>query len=1183
MGFERKLEPALPLWLVFLMAAVLTGCGGGGTGGGSTPPPTTTLSLTVSPSSLLISQSDSFFVTVTATATGTTATPTIALGTLPAGLTTTSMFPMSVPSGGATIYFSTSSSIAAGSDTVSISGTAGSATASASLPLKVVSGVPNQLGFAIPLSNEVQLAQGTSILISNEFISTNTNNPTYDVTLSATGLPPGVTASFSPQIVQAGGANGVVEDETFTVTLTASSTASLVQNVQWGIVAMPTADVPPTTANYLLDVTPAGGGAGWNNQTSYVSTRATPFSAVYDPVHQLIYSANQVWDRIDIISDKTRAIVKSISIQDPRGMDISVDGSTIWVATGCQVMYGINTTTLQATRYILPRYGATSTNPGISWEGAQVFSLADDTLLLVFSNYTGSGSQYGVIWNSATNSFSQLANPAGWGAVARSGDGNRVFSFGSDELGTSFTYDVLSKTFSKAVSLSSFGYAYQTAANYDGSRAASTEEIFALYDGNLNEIGPLPGDGAGFVFSPDGQTIYEETAAVATMPVIDKISVSTQQSISLAPAMLEEGWFGGESIPWPFAVDSSGMVLGIQNYGIAFDDSNAVVHPAANQPGSPGYMGHMEPFEGPLAGGTQSGGFGNGFSITPDAYYGGVKGISTLEGISLDVGGVYITSPPAQAPGPVDVKMLFPDGTEIYNPLFFTYGAKLMDAIVSGGSPQGGAAATLDAFGIIPQVPADNTVTVGGSAATNTTGWTQYPTFTGELTAQSLSFNAPSGTPGWADLTLTTPNGTSTLPKSFFFAKSINDYTTADSPSFVLYDKGRNQLYLSAGNHIDVFSLASNSFASPLQPPAAGAKKQFEGLALTPDGKNLLAADLTDYSLAVIDPDNPSNAYYVPVATGGMSVGYSCPTGPLFVAPDNLGNAYVVTGGVIGTACGPGGYEAIVSLTSKTSTLMKAPGCDIWGYGGYVESTADGTLVAFTGGGGYGTFQLYVPAQGSCIPAAALAQQLGVTVAADGNVIGLLRAFVNSSGNILGRFAYPAIYYPGASTASYYNYSPYQDGALQNPALNAAGSLYYWAYPSYVDIVDVQHGMTALRFGLTETVTNTVSPMAIDSSGQRIFLITNKGLTVVDLGNAPLSVGHFSQTSASPGNQVEIRGSGFENGITAALGGVAASLTFTDSETLTLTIPGANAGPEDMVLTNPDGTTYTLQNAINVQ
>lgn len=1193
MRFERKVKSALCGCLASLAAAFLIGCGGGGAstgGGGSTGGSPETLALSASPSSLTVSAGDAFFVTVTASESGTSATPTISLGTLPAGLSTTSTFPMSIPPNGAVVNFTTSSSIAPGNIAVSISGSVGTATASASIPLSVVSGTPVQGFFAIPLSKEVALAQGSSITTQGQFVSTNANSPVYAATLSATGLTPGVTASFSPQVVEG--------NQSFTVTLTANSAASVVQNAQWNIVATPTANVPPSTSSYLLDVTPAAGGAGWSNQTSYVFTRGTPYSAVYDPAHHMIYAANQIWNRIDVISDKTRTIVKSISIRDPRGMDISVDGSTIWVATGGQVMYGISTATYQATQYILPRYGANSSNPGISWEGAQVFSLADGTVLLILTSYTGSGSTYGAIWNPVTAAFTQTASPATWGAVARSGDGTRVFSFGGDERETSFTYDVSSQTFSKVISLSSFGYAAAASSNQNGSMVAVSTygtTPFALYDSNMNLIGLLPGDGGvsgagtfpaenifggGFIFGPDGQTIYEETESTA-IPLIVSIDAATQQATGLGPAMPVIPVFTELSPPFfmpaPFAVDSAGMLLGIEYEGIAFDDATVHLNYSSSDPGSPIFLQHMTPYSGPLAGGTTSGGFGNGFSQAPDVYYGSTKGSATLSSLSLS-----ITSPPANTPGPVDIKMLFPDGTEVFNPQFFTFGTKIQDAILSGGSPQGGAAAKLDAFGL-PLDPSQDTVSVGGNSATVTSSTTQYPPFTGEQTDMYLSYTAPSGNPGWTDLTVTNPNGTSTLPKSFFYAKSVTDYSTTDSPTSVLYDNTRNQLYVSAGNHIDVFSLSSNSFSTPLQPPAVGANKQFQGLALTPDGKYLLAADLTDNTLAVIDPDSPSSAYAVPVATGGLGVGYSCPTGPLFVAADNLGNAYVVTGGVTGTACGAGGYEAVVSLTSKSSTLMKAPGCNVFGQAAYVVSTARGTLIVFGGGYSGGAFQLYVPAQGSCIPAAAPAMPYGVTASADGNVIGLLRAFVSPSGNILGRFAFPEVFYPGATSAVYYNYSPYQDGALQNPALNDAGSLYYWAYPNYVDIVDVRHGTSSLRFGLTETVTNTVSPMAIDSSGQRIFLITDKGLTVVDLGHAPLSVGHFSQTSASAGNQIEIRGSGFENGITATLGGASASLSFTDSETLTLTVPDANAGPEDLILTNPDGTTYTLQNAITVQ
>lgn len=1188
MGHLQKLGSKLSVCMVLLTAAIIAGCGGIATVGGPSSSPT--LSLSVVPTSPIISSSDSFFLTVYARETVTSATPSISLGTLPAGLTTTSTFPMNVPSGGATINFTTSSSIATGDIAISISGTAGGATAKLSVPLKVIAGTPVQAGLGASCG-ELQLAQGDSTSIRGEFASVSLNDPVYEVALSITGLPSGITATIDPTVAEG--------DTNFTVNLTASSTAPVVHNAEWNIVATPTASVAATTTSCLLDITPASGGVGWSNQTGYVSLRATPSSAVYDRAHQLIYAANTVWNRIDIISDKTRAVVKSISIREPLGMDISVDGSIVWVATGSQVMYAINTTTFQVTRYILPRFGVTSSSAGIGWGGRNVLALADGTLLVSIQGY---GAVRGIpaIWNPATNELTELQPPNGPLPVSalciRSGDGKRVFVLGANGDGTAYIYDVPTKTFSPFMSGLSFGGPVLAVANFDGSRVAVSgfDAPPAMLDGNLNLLGILPGDGGiegtgvfpaqnrltgGIAFSQDGATFYEETQSTL-IPVIASIDVATLRTKALAPAMPIIPTFTEMKprfyLPDPFAVDSAGMVLGIQYHGISFDDATAGLNYSPLDTGSPLYMQHMSVYSGPLAGGTTSNGFGNSFSFAPDVYYGGTKGT-----VNLSSGSLSITSPPSTSQGPVDVKMLFPDGSEVFDPQFFTYGTKIQDALISGGSPQGGAAAKLDAFGL-PLDPSKDTVTIGGNTATVTSTTTQYPPFTGEQTDMFLSYKAPSGAPGWADLTVTTPNGTSTLPHAFFFAKSVTDYSTSDSPTFVLYDKGRNQLYLSAGDHIDVFSLSSDSFSTPLQPPAIGTNKQFEGLALTPDGKYLLATDLTDDSLAVINPDDPSTSFAISVATGGFGPTFSCPTGPLFVAADNMGNAYVVTGGVIGYACGPGGYEATVNLVAKTSALFYGRGCDTWGEASYVRASGDGSLVAFGGSTNDGTFQMYVPAQAACMPAPSTSFPFGVTVAADGNVIGLLRAFVNSSGNIIGRFAYPEVFYP-FSTTVYGDYSPYQDGALQNPTLNDTGSLYYWAYPNYIDIVDVQHGTPALRFGLTETVANTVSPMAIDSSGRRIFLITDKGLTVVDLGNAPLSIGHFSETSAAPGSQIEIRGSGFENGITATLGGAPAMVTFTDSETITIAVPTTNTGPEDLVLTNPDGTTYTLQNAITVQ
>jgi len=165
--------------------------------------------------------------------------------------------------------------------------------------------------------------------------------------------------------------------------------------------------------------------------------------------------------------------------------------------------------------------------------------------------------------------------------------------------------------------------------------------------------------------------------------------------------------------------------------------------------------------------------------------------------------------------------------------------------------------------------------------------------------------------------------------------------------------------------------------------------------------------------------------------------------------------------------------------------------------------------------------------------------------------------------------AFPTVYYSGNSPT----------GILLNPRLNDSGSLYYWPYPSYFEIFDVPTGRLRLRFSLAETVQNVIAPLALDGLHD-VFLVTNQGLTVVDLGIAPISIGHLSPSTASPGTSIQIRGSGFAAGITAQVGGQSATVTFTDENTLTLTMPSLPSGIYNLTLTNLDGSTYTLQSAI---
>jgi len=235
-----------------------------------------------------------------------------------------------------------------------------------------------------------------------------------------------------------------------------------------------------------------------------------------------------------------------------------------------------------------------------------------------------------------------------------------------------------------------------------------------------------------------------------------------------------------------------------------------------------------------------------------------------------------------------------------------------------------------------------------------------------------------------------------------------------------------------------------------------------------------------------------------------------------------------------------------------------------------VDATADGSLEVIGG-----TPCIYSVQNSSYTTGAFPASGSGIcALSADGNVIGANQVLSDVSLNMLGGIAHPVPFYGN----SFNNTVP--ANLLLRPRLNASGGLYYFSYPNYFEIIDVPHATLRMRFSLTELIQDTASPLAIDSGGRTVYLITDKGLTVVDLGAAPLSIGHVSQQNASPGTQIIVRGSGFDSGTAATVGGVAAPVVFTDENTLTLTIPGAASGPQDIVLTRADGETYTLENAM---
>jgi hypothetical protein len=107
--------------------------------------------------------------------------------------------------------------------------------------------------------------------------------------------------------------------------------------------------------------------------------------------------------------------------------------------------------------------------------------------------------------------------------------------------------------------------------------------------------------------------------------------------------------------------------------------------------------------------------------------------------------------------------------------------------------------------------------------------------------------------------------------------------------------------------------------------------------------------------------------------------------------------------------------------------------------------------------------------------------------------------------------------------------------------------------------------------------------LAVDETGKSIFLITNAGLTVIELDSVPLSIGSIKPSAGSVGALIQIRGSGFNSGTSVTFNGTSATTTFVDEDTLQVSVPSTQTGGARIVISNSDGSSYTLDGAFTVQ
>jgi hypothetical protein len=1052
------------------------------------------------------------------------------------------------------------------------------------------------LGFS---SNSVSVQQGeTSPAVSLSVNPLNGFTGTVQVTL--TGLPAGVVSNPpSPFSIAAGSSAPILfsaapNASTGNSTIMAQGTsgplshpANLGLTIQTGVVAN-----LPRTAYARTDSTPAMDDPPGEPRHRHIA---------YDPAHQLVFVANRAMNRVEIFSSINFTRVAQVSLPGASSADLSADSTTVWVGTVTEQVAAIDTSSLQ----MKTRYQITGLQPLLNtlFDRPEELLVLSNGKLMMRLRQSQTGESLLALWAPSSNTLTNLTTTEpqlfqnGLGAVARTGNQSKVLVAASDASGELAVFDANGNVLAGPHGLGS-GTIPLVAANLDGTRYAAVfvsngSSQVLLLDGSLSPAGSYTTSAVnGLVFSRDGQFLYVSENPAAP-PVITALDGHTLKPIGQVPDL----WLAGKRTEIE-DVDSTKLLFGIANRGIAFLDAAS---PASLPATAPVFTAppSAQPSEGPNAGGTAIALAGQNFEPTAQVLFGSQSSSSpsVANGVLINV-----TSPPNAASGPTNIAAYFPSGWLSLAPDAFSYGPQVLQILPNAGAPAGGDTVQIYGYGFGSD-PTKVTVKIGGATATiqkteNIT--TIAPSLGLDATypfpIERITLQTPPGTAGKADLAITSPAGSATASKAFQYLQSENFYAKPAFDRFIVYDQARQWLYLSDIDHVDVFELMTHFFHQPGieppggPPPTAGIR----GLALTPDGSQLVAADFGSQCIYLFNPDTASGTT---VAVGGVA-GFTN-SGPARVAATSTQNVFVGLSAESGSSGSCNSCLGQLNLSANPPTIQPATQPEVTSLTGapLVQSNGNGNqvFVAFANspGGPLALWNSSSPNQFSTFTANDSASDLGA--ASDGTMFALqANGTAEIRGSDLSLAAIPAnpdlAQIPGRNQVPGVTLHP--SGALiyqpflTGPAGNAG-------VKGGVDVLDAHSGALRLRILLNQQLMTDVDGLhggflTTDENGRRLFAITSKdgtaqnaGVTIVELANVPLGIGTLTPVNApaSGGTTLTIRGSGFQNGATVTIGSKTATVTFKDMNTLTVVTPALSPGAQRVTITSPDGETVFLDAA----
>lgn len=903
--------------------------------------------------------------------------------------------------------------------------------------------------------------------------------------------------------------------------------------------------MPPLPQASFIPFLPGSGTAGQGN-------------VVYDAALKEFFFSNPSMNEVEAYSSSDGHRVGAVTVPGAVGLSISPDGGEMAVGTDTPHVYLVNPATLHVTGLItIP---ASALNPAMEREPTLPFLMATGPMLI---DATEGGFGTLISYDPSSGSFAQM-NPPGAnvgvsGAVpARSQDGNflAVPTLGQ----TSLQMAVYSAAAGSYIGTTPAQYSISSvAANPDGSQFVTVGNptfsgggpYITFWSRSLQQEAQYATTDRNVVYSRDGKYLYVRNPYNVLALDTQTGKPAGYQGLSIASQVQTTTLYD---------TDGSNRVYGLSDLGafVASVGQLQAIAPVTLQvDGGAG--------EGPLSGSTEvqiaplstGAGSADGMSSTTEAYFGSVPATkdSVAPCTSCSYGGNVLTAtaPAASTGGPVTVLLTDANNNSAFLPGGYSYGPHLLSYNPSAISPKGGTVSSLFADGIEPQASYVNVaqLTIGGADAVVKLNST---------IGGPLQSTAPAGTPGWADLKMTLSDGTTETTKNLVQFVSEDVKLPSAAYTSAVYDPSRDRFYLTgADNTVAVFDPETQSLLQPMNSSKISSGAVLGALALTPDDSKLLVSDPTDQSVVVFDLTNgTSSAVNLVVPSTATKLSASMPVVAL------SGDRALVI--VIAT----GALDEVqeIDLTQMTAQVRRdVPSESTYGLGqpSSIAASADGNVALLSAGElGYNVAAVwkYDAASDTFSAPMIVPSTVGdaVAVNADGAVLAVGPFTLDQ--NLL-----PLVPFPAGETR----------------VLTGSGALAY-DVGAWLQISDTHNGRLLMTLGMPDYVPSYANEaFAIDPSGQKILICDGTSIHYYELADVPLAVATVTPAEAAPGASLTIRGDGFEAGATVAIGGQTASCTVMNQQTLQCGLPTVNTGFEPMTVKNPDGQTYSLEAAVNVQ